>query len=107
MSLSYISVLSARNEGWHKRLSSVHSRKSIATTVRGLSQRQLLHLLSGSPRTPTAFCSVRQVGERTIGRFHFRESSENLSPRRWRESFADDLRAFERQPGGGAQAGRR
>src|ERR1700722_19734237 len=39
MSLADISLLSATNEGWRKRLSSVHSRKSIATTVRGLSQQ--------------------------------------------------------------------
>src|SRR5260370_41509905 len=49
----------------------------------------LLHLLNGNPRTPTASCRVRQVGERTVGLFHFRESSENISPRRWRKTGAD------------------
>src|SRR5260370_20010722 len=55
----------------------------------------LLHLLNGNPRTPTASCRVRQVGERTVGLFHFRESSENISPRRWRKTGADTPGVFE------------
>src|SRR5215469_5166546 len=38
--LGSVSALSATNAGWRSLSSSVHSRKSIATTTRGPSQRQ-------------------------------------------------------------------
>src|SRR5260370_38359308 len=55
----------------------------------------LLHLLNGNPRTPTASCRVRQVGERAVGLFHFRDSSENISPRRCRKTGGDTPGVFE------------